>query len=106
MKPASKVFICCLRLVEHEFYSSDEDEYGYDDDAEGENGNGNGPPTNTKLTPALRKALQVGSVCNNARENEAGVFVGQSTDVALINVLRIFDLSDPRPVRKAIPRSL
>ncbi|EJD08323.1 Ca-transporting ATPase [Fomitiporia mediterranea MF3/22] len=62
-----------------------------------ENGNGNGLPPNTKLTPTLRKALQVGSVCNNARENELGVFVGQSTDVALINVLRIFDLSDPQP---------
>ncbi|KAL5531798.1 PMR1 [Sanghuangporus sanghuang] len=51
----------------------------------------------TKETPALKKALQIGSVCNNARMNESGAFVGQSTDVALLNVMRVFDMSDPRP---------
>ncbi|KAL5504481.1 PMR1 [Sanghuangporus vaninii] len=51
----------------------------------------------TKMTPALKKALQIGSVCNNARMNESGAFVGQSTDVALLNVMRVFDMSDPRP---------
>ena len=60
----------------------------------------------TKVTPALKKALHIGSVCNNARLNEQGVFVGQSTDVALLNVLRIFDMSDPRPVRIALFHSL
>lgn len=51
------------------------------------------------LTPALEKVLQLGSVCNNARRNESGLFIGQSTDVALLNVLERFGMADERTVR-------
>ncbi|KAI0701005.1 calcium-transporting ATPase [Cerioporus squamosus] len=53
-------------------------------------------PPNVQMTPALRKALSIGSLCNNAVRNEEGQFVGQSTDVALLNVLSLFDMADQR----------
>ncbi|OCH89431.1 calcium-transporting P [Obba rivulosa] len=49
------------------------------------------------ISPALRKALSIGSLCNNAIQGEDGAYVGQSTDVALINVLSLFGLDDQRP---------
>ena len=52
-----------------------------------------------KVSLALRRTLQVGSICNNAVVNETGKFVGQSTDVALLNVLPFFGMSDQRAVR-------
>ncbi|EJF60700.1 calcium ATPase transmembrane domain M-containing protein [Dichomitus squalens LYAD-421 SS1] len=51
---------------------------------------------NVQVTPALRKTLIVGSVCNNAVRNEEGQFVGQSTDVALLNILSLFNMVDQR----------
>ncbi|KAG6891163.1 hypothetical protein C0992_009777 [Termitomyces sp. T32_za158] len=50
------------------------------------------------ISPALRKTLDIGSICNNASlvRNEDGQFVGQSTDVALLNVLGVFGLPDRR----------
>ncbi|KIJ66145.1 hypothetical protein HYDPIDRAFT_110324 [Hydnomerulius pinastri MD-312] len=47
---------------------------------------------------AVRKVLEIGSLCNNASlsKNEDGVYVGQSTDVALLNILSTFDLPDQR----------
>lgn len=56
-------------------------------------------PPNVHVTPALRRALSIGSLCNNAVRNEEGQFVGQSTDVALLNVLSLFDMADQRQVR-------
>ncbi|EIW80478.1 calcium-transporting P [Coniophora puteana RWD-64-598 SS2] len=55
-------------------------------------------PSEKQLTPAVRKALEVGALCNNASavKNEHGAFVGQSTDVALVNVLSHFNMPDPR----------
>ncbi|KAF8840364.1 calcium-transporting P [Paxillus ammoniavirescens] len=52
-----------------------------------------GPPS-----PAIHKVLEIGSLCNNASlsKNEDGVYIGQSTDVALLNVLSVFDLPDQR----------
>ena len=50
------------------------------------------------LSPRLEKALQVGSICNNSLRNEAGVYVGQSTDVALVNVLGRLGKTDGREV--------
>lgn len=50
------------------------------------------------ITPSLRKTLSIGSLCNNAIKNEEGVFIGQSTDVALLNVLSLFDMTDEREV--------
>ncbi|KZT27144.1 calcium-transporting P [Neolentinus lepideus HHB14362 ss-1] len=51
-----------------------------------------------RITPAVRKALEIGALCNNASlsRNEEGVYVGQSTDVALLNVLSSLSLDDPR----------
>lgn len=51
---------------------------------------------------ALRKTLEVGALCNNARTNETGLCVGQSTDVALVNVLQRFNVSDERAVRTLV----
>jgi Ca2+-transporting ATPase len=53
------------------------------------------------LSPAMRKVLEVGALCNNAVLSDAGAWVGQATDVALLNVLSAFDVSDPRQVRTA-----
>lgn len=52
------------------------------------------------ISPAIRKALDIGALCNNASmtRNEDGVYVGQSTDVALLNVLAVFGMVDRRDV--------
>ncbi|THH18312.1 hypothetical protein EW146_g2633 [Bondarzewia mesenterica] len=54
------------------------------------------PPS--RVSPALTKALEIGSLCNNASlsRNEEGIYVGQSTDVALLNILSTFGMPDPR----------
>ncbi|KAL0955624.1 hypothetical protein HGRIS_001857 [Hohenbuehelia grisea] len=54
--------------------------------------------SSASLSPAMRKALDIGALCNNASlaRNAEGVFVGQSTDVALLNVLGVYDLPDRR----------
>ncbi|KAL7277662.1 hypothetical protein ACG7TL_008591 [Trametes sanguinea] len=51
---------------------------------------------NIHINPSLRKTLAIGSICNNAVRNEEGAYVGQSTDVALLNVLPLFSMSDQR----------
>ncbi|TFY56414.1 hypothetical protein EVG20_g8929, partial [Dentipellis fragilis] len=53
----------------------------------------------SRVSSALWKALEIGAICNNASttRNEEGIFVGQATDVALLNVLSVFDMADPRP---------
>ncbi|KAJ3486684.1 hypothetical protein NLJ89_g11789 [Agrocybe chaxingu] len=55
------------------------------------------PYTGT-VSPAIKRALDIGALCNNAsvQRNEDGVYVGQSTDVALLNVLQLFGLPDRR----------
>ncbi|KAJ7099347.1 Ca-transporting ATPase [Mycena belliarum] len=55
------------------------------------------PPPST-LSIAIRKTLEIGALCNNAAmvRNEEGIFVGQSTDVALLNILHVFGLPDRR----------
>lgn len=60
-----------------------------------------GHQSSVSPSPAVRKTLEIGSLCNNAAlsQNEEGVYIGQSTDVALLNVLSAFDLSDQRDVR-------
>lgn len=52
------------------------------------------------ISPALKKAVDIGVLCNNASlaRNEDGVYVGQATDVALLNVLDVFGLPDRRSV--------
>ncbi|QRV86940.1 calcium transporting, ATPase type 2C [Ceratobasidium sp. AG-Ba] len=47
-------------------------------------------------TPAIRKTLEIGGICNNAFRNNEGINVGQSTDVAMLNVLAEFGVKDER----------
>lgn len=50
-------------------------------------------------TPAMIKTLEIGSLCNNAVwRHEEGIYVGHSVDVALLNVLSVFGMSDRRTV--------
>lgn len=51
-------------------------------------------------SPALRKTMEIGAICNNAssERRENGKYVGQSTDVALLEVLDVFGLEDARRV--------
>ncbi|KAH7919088.1 calcium-transporting P [Leucogyrophana mollusca] len=57
------------------------------------------PHLSSSISPAVRKVLEIGSLCNNASQarNADGVFSGQSTDVALLNILSQFQVPDPRP---------
>ena len=57
-------------------------------------------PYSGTVSPAITRALDIGAICNNAsaERNEDGIFVGQSTDVALLNVLDAFGLPDRRKV--------
>ncbi|KAG1781830.1 hypothetical protein EV702DRAFT_1067129 [Suillus placidus] len=50
------------------------------------------------VSPAVRKLLEIGSLCNNSSMSKdgEGKYVGQSTEVALINVLSSFDMPDQR----------
>ena len=50
---------------------------------------------------ALQKTIQIGNICNNAFKNEHGINVGQSTDVALLNVLKVFGYEDQRQVSRS-----
>ncbi|KAJ7174336.1 Ca-transporting ATPase [Mycena filopes] len=61
------------------------------------------PPPAT-LPIAIRKTFDIGAICNNASiaRNEEGIFVGQSTDVALLNVLHAFGLPDRRTTFKRL----
>ncbi|KAF7294027.1 Calcium-transporting ATPase 1 [Mycena kentingensis (nom. inval.)] len=56
------------------------------------------------LSAAIRKTFDIGVLCNNASlaRNEEGIFVGQSTDVALVNVLYNFGLPDRRSTFKRV----
>ncbi|KAH9036226.1 calcium-transporting ATPase [Lactarius pseudohatsudake] len=56
------------------------------------------PAPPARVSPALRKTLEVGALCNNASatRKEDGAFAGQATDVALLNALFLFNLPDPR----------
>ncbi|KAF8755161.1 Ca-transporting ATPase [Rhizoctonia solani] len=59
--------------------------------------NGFGTRINTNMvTPAVRKTLEIGGLCNNAFRNAEGINVGQSTDVAMLNVLAEFGVRDER----------
>ncbi len=49
--------------------------------------------------PALLKTVQIGALCNNAVRNSEGSYVGQSTDVALMNVLDTLQIPSSKAVR-------
>lgn len=51
-----------------------------------------------RITEPVRKTLTIGNLCNNAFQNSEGVNIGQSTDVALLNILGWFGLQDIRQV--------
>ncbi|KDQ56288.1 hypothetical protein JAAARDRAFT_36462 [Jaapia argillacea MUCL 33604] len=55
-------------------------------------------PPSERISAAMTKTLEIGSLCNNARASthEVGVYHGQSTDVALLNVLSVFGKGDYR----------
>ncbi|KAH9050863.1 hypothetical protein EDB83DRAFT_2522320 [Lactarius deliciosus] len=54
------------------------------------------PAPPARVSPALRKTLEVGALCNNANATRKdGAFVGQATDVALLTLF-LFNLPDPR----------
>ncbi|KAF4620920.1 hypothetical protein D9613_000938 [Agrocybe pediades] len=61
-------------------------------------------PYTGSISPAIKRALDIGALCNNASliRNEDGVFVGQSTDVALLNVLQLFGVPDRRETFRRI----
>lgn len=58
------------------------------------------PSPSSRKALALNKTLEIGAICNNASavRNEYGVYIGQSTDVALLNVLPAFGMPDQRQV--------
>lgn len=49
---------------------------------------------------ALSRTLLVGNLCNNSHRDQTGQNVGQATDVAMANILRLFELEDKRPYFK------
>ena len=63
----------------------------------------NGSASVARPSQALLKTLEIGSLCNNAvYRHEEAVYVGHSVDVALLNVLPVFGLSDHRTVRLSL----
>ncbi|KAF9897496.1 High affinity Ca2+/Mn2+ P-type ATPase-like protein, partial [Lobosporangium transversale] len=49
------------------------------------------------LHPGLRRLLQVGNLCNNSFLDEHSKWIGQPTDIALIQILQSLGLTDERP---------
>ncbi|KAI9441314.1 E1-E2 ATPase-domain-containing protein [Lactarius indigo] len=56
------------------------------------------PAPPARVSPALRETFEFGTLCNNvsATRKEDDAFVGQATDVALLNALFLFNLPNPR----------
>ncbi|KAF9580422.1 High affinity Ca2+/Mn2+ P-type ATPase-like protein [Lunasporangiospora selenospora] len=54
------------------------------------------------LHPGLRRLLQIGNLCNNAFMDEHSKWIGQPTDIALIEVLRGLGINDERPMFERI----
>lgn len=52
------------------------------------------PPT--QISAAVRKTCLVGNLCNRSFKSQEGIVVGQSTEVALFNVLSTLNLPDRR----------
>lgn len=56
-----------------------------------------------KLTPNIRKVLEIGNVCNNARySHESDKYVGNPSDIALLETLPHFSLEDVRGTKQRI----
>ncbi|ORZ28671.1 PMR1-type calcium-transporting P-type ATPase [Lobosporangium transversale] len=54
------------------------------------------------LHPGLRRLLQVGNLCNNSFLDEHSKWIGQPTDIALIQILQSLGLTDERPIFERI----
>ncbi|KAF9426303.1 High affinity Ca2+/Mn2+ P-type ATPase-like protein [Podila epigama] len=54
------------------------------------------------IHPGLRRLLQVGNLCNNAFLDEHSKWIGQPTDIALIEVLKSLNIQDERPLYERI----
>ncbi|KAF9575390.1 High affinity Ca2+/Mn2+ P-type ATPase-like protein [Mortierella alpina] len=54
------------------------------------------------LHPGLRRLMQVGNLCNNAFLDEHSKWIGQPTDIALIEVLKGLNITDERPLFERI----
>ncbi|GMM37791.1 Ca(2+)/Mn(2+)-transporting P-type ATPase [Saccharomycopsis crataegensis] len=64
--------------------------YGYDE-----------PSFEKFLTADVQQVLEIGNICNNSRySSENDRYIGNPTDVALVEVLRKFKLEDIRDTRK------
>ncbi|KAI9320925.1 PMR1-type calcium-transporting P-type ATPase [Dichotomocladium elegans] len=50
------------------------------------------------MTSALRQTLRIGNLCNNACIGEDGKYIGQSTDIALLDVVLRSGLQDERGI--------
>ncbi|KAI8069445.1 PMR1-type calcium-transporting P-type ATPase [Gongronella butleri] len=50
----------------------------------------------THFSDALRQTLRIGNLCNNAQRTEDGKFIGQPTDIALLDVVLRSGLRDER----------
>ncbi|KAI8377809.1 PMR1-type calcium-transporting P-type ATPase [Radiomyces spectabilis] len=50
----------------------------------------------TTLSDALRQTLLIGNLCNNAYVSEQGTYIGQPTDIALLDVVLRSGLKDER----------
>lgn len=57
---------------------------------------------NPSLTPAQRQLLLVGNICNSSFKSPEGRYVGQSTEVALINASTALIGSDARLVSSSV----
>lgn len=57
----------------------------------------------TELTPNVAKVLEVGNLCNNARySTENGKYVGNPSDIALVECLEHFRLDDARGTKPRV----
>ncbi|KAL0089261.1 PMR1-type calcium-transporting P-type ATPase [Phycomyces blakesleeanus] len=54
------------------------------------------------MTDALRQTLRIGNLCNNAQVGEDGKYIGQPTDIALLDVVLRSGLKDERDVFERI----
>ncbi|KAI7864906.1 PMR1-type calcium-transporting P-type ATPase [Spinellus fusiger] len=52
----------------------------------------------TTTTDALRQTLRIGNLCNNARRKEDGNYIGQPTDIALLDIVIRSGMKDEREV--------
>ncbi|CAO3646161.1 unnamed protein product [Cunninghamella blakesleeana] len=58
--------------------------------------------TPNEYTDALRQTLRIGNLCNNAQRNEDGKFIGQPTDIALLEVVLRSGYQDERATHQRL----